>query len=83
MIVPIDQLQPATLESLIEEFISRHGAVHGHTEPTMESQVRQVREQLRRGLAVIVFDEVEESCSIVLKEEATDRPTDDFADEPE
>jgi len=69
MIIPHRQLQPATLDALIEEFVTRDGAVHGHSEVPLESQVKAVRRQLDCGLAAVVFDPEEETCTIVLRDQ--------------
>ena len=68
MIVPHDALQPDTLDALIEEFVTRDGAVHGHTETPVLAQIDAVRRQLRSGKAVIVFDEETQTCTIVPKD---------------
>jgi len=65
MVIPYAQLQPETLRSLIEEFATRHGAVHGHVETAMPVMVTQIMAQLRAGRAIIVFDEQDGTCSIV------------------
>jgi uncharacterized protein len=69
MIIPYDELQSETLNALIEEFVTRHGAVHGHHDSDMSRDITAVMSELRAGRALIVFDEEEESCSIVRKEE--------------
>jgi uncharacterized protein len=71
IIVPPDQLAPSTLQALIEEFITRHGAVQGHTDVPLNVMVQAVRRQLKSGEAVIVFDEEEESCTITPREQRT------------
>ena len=65
MIVPHQQLRPETLHALIEEFVTRDGAVQGHRDTPIAQQIAAVRRQLAEGKAVIVFDEAAESCSIV------------------
>jgi uncharacterized protein YheU (UPF0270 family) len=69
MVIPYDQLQTETLKALIEEFITRHGAVQGHADVPMDRMVEQVMSQLKSGKVVIVFDEEEETCTIVPKNE--------------
>lgn len=69
IVVPHEQLQPQTLRALIEEFITRDGAVHGHADVPLERMVASVQAQLRTGLVVILFDEADESCTIVPAEE--------------
>lgn len=68
MIVPFKELSPDTLDALIEEFVTRDGAVHGHRDDSMEAMLASVRKQLAAGVVVIVYDEEDESCSIVPKE---------------
>jgi len=65
MVIPYDALNPESLNGLIEEFITRDGAVHGHREVTLESQVNSVLSQLKSGKVVILYDEEEETCNIV------------------
>lgn len=69
LIVPNDSLRPETLQAVIENFITRDGAVHGHTETPLQVQIDQVRSQLQSGKAVIVYDQETESCTIRLTEE--------------
>ena len=67
-IVPHDRLEPDVLKALIEEFVTRNGAVHGHTETSTEQKVAAVLRQLKSGSAVIVFEEASETCTIMPKE---------------
>jgi uncharacterized protein YheU (UPF0270 family) len=69
MMVPHDQLQPETLRALIEEFITRNGGVQGHTDVPMDRMIQQVMTQLKSGKVVIVFDEEDQSSTIVSKNE--------------
>jgi uncharacterized protein YheU (UPF0270 family) len=69
MLIPYEELQPETLAAMIEDFVTRQGAVHGHADVSLEQQREAVMSQLRRGVAVIVFDEEDESVTIVTKDE--------------
>jgi uncharacterized protein YheU (UPF0270 family) len=69
MIIPHEELAPETLHALIEEFVTRHGAVHGHHDAETSRDIDAVMNELRSGRALIVFDEEEESCSIMRKED--------------
>lgn len=62
------QLSREALRGLIEEFVSREGTDYGPGEWTLEQKVEQVRRQLDRGEARIVFDPETESASIVESE---------------
>ena len=68
MIIPHEELQPETLEALIEEFVTRDGAVHGHRDTPIEARVASMWEQLRAGRAVVVFDEETETASIAMRD---------------
>jgi uncharacterized protein YheU (UPF0270 family) len=68
MIIPPEELAPETLRALLEEFVTRHGSIQGHTEVTTDTMISQVLTQLRTGNAFIVFDETDETCSIVAKQ---------------
>jgi len=65
IVVPPGSLNPQTLQALIEEFITRDGAVHGHSDVPLDVRVQAVHRQLQSGEAVIVFDSDSESCTIV------------------
>jgi uncharacterized protein YheU (UPF0270 family) len=73
MQVPWDRLEPETLTNLIEEFVTRDGTDYGTHEASVAAKVAQVRRQLQRGEAVIVFDEETETCNIVLARDAGPR----------
>ena len=64
MIIPWQQLEEATLHNLIIEFVSRNGTDNGDDTPT-ETKVNQVLEQLRSGMAVVVWDELTETANII------------------
>ena len=55
MEIPYTALSEEALRGVIEEFITREGTEYGPEVP-LETKVDQVRRQLERGLAGIVFD---------------------------
>ncbi len=63
--VPYEALAPETLEQLIKAFIFREGTDYGVQEALLASKVEQVKRQLQRGEAKIVFDLASETGSIV------------------
>ena len=63
--VPYDSLNPDTLRAVVEEFITRNGTDYGEHERTLDSKVADVMRQLRRGEAVVVFDQQTNSVNIV------------------
>jgi len=69
MIIPWQDIDPETLNNLIEHFVLREGTDYGESELTMEQKVQHVRQQLAAGEAVIVFSELHESVDIKLRRE--------------
>jgi len=63
--IPYDQLNPETLNSVIEEFVTRDGTDYGEIEVSLETKTSQVLGQLKSGKAVIVFDQESETCNIL------------------
>ena len=64
--VPLDALAPETLTALIESFIAREGTDYGAVERSLASKVADVRRQLERGEAKVVFDPQTETVTIVV-----------------
>ena len=65
MEIPWQKLERATLDRVIEEFVTREGTDYGSDEFTLEQKVEQVRHLLRRREVVLVFDEESETCHIM------------------
>jgi uncharacterized protein YheU (UPF0270 family) len=63
--VPLDALAPETLDALIESFVMREGTDYGAQERSLASKLADVRRQLERGEAKIVFDPATETVNIV------------------
>ena len=68
MIIPYTELAPDTLQSLIEEFVTRDGTDYGVNDVSMERKVQQIMQQLEREEVYIVYSELHESCTIVNKD---------------
>lgn len=64
--VPLTALSEDTLRGLIEEFVTRAGTDYGADEKSLEQKMADVRRQLVRGEARIVFDPETESANIVV-----------------
>jgi uncharacterized protein YheU (UPF0270 family) len=64
MIIPHQMLSPEALHGIIEAFVTREGTDDGTQDVALATKVRQVRQQLDAGTAVIVYDEGTESCTI-------------------
>ncbi|ARC18913.1 YheU family protein [Vibrio parahaemolyticus] len=67
MIIPWQDIAPETLENLIREFVLREGTDYGAIEISLQNKIDQVKTQLEKGEAVIVFSELHETVDIQLK----------------
>jgi uncharacterized protein YheU (UPF0270 family) len=63
--VPYTALSEAVLARLIEEFVTRAGTDYGTVERSLDDKIADVRRQLVRREAVIVFDPDTETTNIV------------------
>ena len=63
-IIPVDKLSAEALDGVIKEFISRNGTDYGEFEAAMETKVRQVKQKLEQGLAVLIYDDEMETTNI-------------------
>lgn len=65
--VPHTQLSPDALTGVIESFVLREGTDYGERDVAFETKVMQVRRQLERREAQIMFDPNTESIDIVVR----------------
>ena len=66
MEVPLDQLSPDALRSLVEEFVTRDGTDYGAVERDVDDKIEHVMRQLDAGDARIVFDPETQTANIVM-----------------
>jgi uncharacterized protein YheU (UPF0270 family) len=69
VLVPWEQLPPAVLSNVIEEFVTREGTEYGEHDVPLETKVAQVRRQLEKGDIVVLFDGKSETVNLVPKRE--------------
>lgn len=65
VIIPINQLASATLDSLIESFVLREGTDYGEHEVSLSQKINEVRQQLLQGEAVLMWSELHETVNII------------------
>jgi uncharacterized protein YheU (UPF0270 family) len=63
-IIPVNKLSAEALHGVIKEFISRNGTDYGEIEASMETKIRQVKQKLENGLAVLLYDDEMETTNI-------------------
>lgn len=67
--VPIDALSAELLDAIIESFILREGTDYGSVEFSLETKLKQVRQQIEKGDVRIVFDPATESVNLMTDRE--------------
>ncbi|VTR60078.1 Uncharacterised protein family (UPF0270) [Serratia fonticola] len=65
MIIPWQEIEQETLNSLIESFVLREGTDYGEHERSLEQKVDDVRRQLKSGEVVLVWSELHETVNIM------------------
>ena len=65
MIIPWQDLDPETLDNLIESFVLREGTDYGEYERSLADKVADVKQQLKRGEAVLVWSVLHETVNIM------------------
>jgi uncharacterized protein YheU (UPF0270 family) len=70
IVVPHTELSTDALTGVIESFVLREGTEYGERDVSLETKVLQVRRQLERREAEIVFDPNTESIDIVVRKPA-------------
>lgn len=75
MIIPIQDINPDTLFTIIKEFVLREGTEYGAEDITIEEKIEQVQQQLKSGSAILVYSELHETVNII--------PADQFKEDEE
>ena len=65
MIIPWQDIDPETLNNLIEAFVLREGTDYGEQERSLSQKVKDVQRQLASGEAVLVWSELHETVNIM------------------
>ncbi len=68
-IVPVNKLSAQALKGVIEEFITRSATDYGAVEASLETKVKQVKNKLKDGSAVLVYDDETETTNIFLADD--------------
>ncbi len=65
MIIPPTSLSIDTLDSILEEFITREGTDYGLNELSLQQKVERLRPQLMKNEVLIIFDETTEQIQLI------------------
>lgn len=78
MIIPWQELDPDTLNNLLEHFVLQEGTEYGEQDISLADKVDEVRQQLLQGSAVLVYSELHESVNVVPKATLSGAPREDY-----
>ena len=67
IVVPYSELSADALNGVIQSFVLREGTDYGERDVPFETKIMQVRRQLERREAEIVYDQNTESIHIVVR----------------
>jgi len=67
--VPFGELDPQTLQAVVESYVLREGTNYGAEEISHETKSRQVLDQLKSGKIKLVFDPESESCTLITEQQ--------------
>lgn len=73
MIIPYQELEPETLQNLIESFILREGTDYGEYEISLSQKSEHVLQQLKEGSIVILYSELSESITLLHKNQVAEK----------
>jgi uncharacterized protein len=79
-IIPVNKLSDDALQGVIEEYISRSGTDYGAVEASREKSIRQVKRQLEKGRAILIYDDETETTNIFLADDPVFKKLDDIAE---
>jgi uncharacterized protein len=65
--VPHTRIDAPLLQRVLEEFVTRDGTDYGGVERSLPEKVADVRSQLERGEAVIVYDPASETINVIAR----------------
>ncbi|KDN11032.1 YheU family protein [Gilliamella sp. Imp1-1] len=66
MIIPWQNLEPQTLNNLIEYFVLREGTDYGLQEKSLQEKVNDVKLQLENGSVALFWSQLHETIDIKL-----------------
>lgn len=70
--IPPDLLSPQALHGVLEEFVLREGTDYGPQDWSLQQKVEQVRAQLQRGEAHLMYDPQTQSVTLVTTRQLRD-----------
>lgn len=69
MIIPYEELSLSALQGVIEQYVSRDGIDSSHVDLSFDKKIEQVKQNLKAGKAILVFDQITQTCNIISKKD--------------
>ena len=69
IVVPADRLSVESLESLVEEFVTREGTDYGFQEVSVEQKLKQALSAVKKGDVLVIYNTDSESTQLVARED--------------
>ncbi len=69
VIIPYDELSPSALRGVIEQYVSRDGIDSSHVDLSFDQKLEQVKQNLKTGKAILVFDQISKTCNIISEDD--------------
>ncbi|MCP4325797.1 MAG: YheU family protein [Psychromonas sp.] len=76
MLIPYQSLDSETLNNLIESFILREGTDYGEAEISLNEKSQKVLQQIESGDVLILYSELEESVTLINKQQFNEQLSD-------
>jgi uncharacterized protein YheU (UPF0270 family) len=65
MIIPVEQINPETLDGIVEGYVLQEGTDYGEQEKSLAQKVEDVKRLLKSGEVVLVYSELHETVNIL------------------
>jgi len=65
MEIPYEKIAPDLLDAIIKEFVLQEGTDYGDSTYSLDQKIDQVKSQIKKGKAMVVFDAETETCHIL------------------
>ena len=68
IIIPVETIEPVTLQAMIEEFVSRDGTDYGKIEKSLSEKANEIMGKLQLGEIKIIYDKVSKHVDFLPKD---------------
>jgi uncharacterized protein len=65
--IPINELSQEALHAILEAYVLREGTDYGTQDVALEVKVQQLKSQLEKNDIVLVYDQTENQCNLMVE----------------